>query len=88
MAQQLTNVTRIHEDADLNPGLALWVKHLALPWALVQVADMAWISAWILRCYGRQLQFIQPLAWEPPYAKGGGPKCKKEKKKEEKKFYF
>ena len=43
MTQQVKNLTSILEDVGSIPGLTHWVKHMALPQAVVWVTDAAWI---------------------------------------------
>ena len=51
----ITNLTSIHEDEGLIPGLAQWVEDPVWPW---------------LRCRLAAAARSRPLAWEPPYAAG------------------
>ena len=56
MARRVTNPTSIHEDVGLIPGLAQWVRDLALLWAVVWAADAARIPCCCGSGVGQQLQ--------------------------------
>ena len=58
--------------------LAQWVKDLVLPWAVVWVADAAWIPCCCRLWYGpAAVALVGPLAWEHPYATNAALKRKK-----------
>ena len=85
MAQRLTNPTGNHEVSGLIPAFAQWVKDpvLHVSCGVGRRCGSDPVLLWLWRRLVATAP-IRPLAWEPPYASGGGPRKGKKTKKKKK----
>ena len=81
VTQWVKNPTNLHEDADSIPGLAQWIKDLAVPQATAYVADVARIQCYCGCGVGLSCSSDLTPDQELPYAAGVAVKRKKGRKR-------
>ena len=83
VAQGLKNLTRNHEVSSSIPGLAQWVKDMAVVVSYGvgcrRGSDLAWLWLWHRLAVAAP---IRPLVWEPPYATRVALKRQKKRERE------